>query len=225
MSEKGGFAALLCEYREERDRSRNNLAYEVGVDSSYLSRIESGERAAPRQHIIDALARALNLSRAKHARLLVAADNCTAAKITHQQMEAIVFHELNHCGLDEKERPMVRPHDFEGFAAEIVEYGFWKSDIKAMARAFEQGQLFEQESNRSRELDAMARARSVSSIAVEDVAREVVRRINGEVQVSGWMGGPNDRPVDDGQEADDAEVAAQIAAARVPVAPNGRGVE
>src|SRR5438309_4968348 len=67
------FASLLRSFRERASRSRNNLAHEVGVDPSYLTRIEHGDREPPRQHIVVALARALHLSVLERNRLLVAA--------------------------------------------------------------------------------------------------------------------------------------------------------
>src|SRR5687767_10660429 len=67
------FASLLRSYRERSNRSRNNLAHEVGVDPSYLTRIEHGDREPPRQHIVEAIARALRLSIGDRNRLLVAA--------------------------------------------------------------------------------------------------------------------------------------------------------
>jgi transcriptional regulator with XRE-family HTH domain len=67
------FPTLLKMFRERAARSRNNLAYEVGVDPSYLTRIEHGDREPPRQHIVEALARALRLPVPERNRLLVAA--------------------------------------------------------------------------------------------------------------------------------------------------------
>lgn len=67
------FPTLLRSYRERAVRSRNALAHEVGVDPSYLTRIEHGDREPPRQHIVEALSRALKLSVAERNRLLVAA--------------------------------------------------------------------------------------------------------------------------------------------------------
>jgi transcriptional regulator with XRE-family HTH domain len=67
------FPTLLRSYRERAGRSRNALAHEVGVDPSYLTRIEHGDREPPRQHIIEALARALRLSIPERNRLLVSA--------------------------------------------------------------------------------------------------------------------------------------------------------
>lgn len=73
MQEREAFPTLLRSFRERVTRSRNNLAYEVGVDPSYLTRIEHGDREPPRQHIVEALARALRLTIPERNRLLVAA--------------------------------------------------------------------------------------------------------------------------------------------------------
>jgi transcriptional regulator with XRE-family HTH domain len=73
MQEREDFPTLLRSFRERVTRSRNNLAYEVGVDPSYLTRIEHGDREPPRQHIVEALARALRLTVPERNRLLVAA--------------------------------------------------------------------------------------------------------------------------------------------------------
>lgn len=67
------FPALLRGFRERNGRSRNALAHEVGVDPSYLTRIEHGDREPPRQHIVEALTRALRLSVQERNRLLVSA--------------------------------------------------------------------------------------------------------------------------------------------------------
>ncbi|MSQ23804.1 MAG: XRE family transcriptional regulator [Chloroflexi bacterium] len=73
MLTREDFPTLLRSFRERVTRSRNNLAYEVGVDPSYLTRIEHGDREPPRQHIVEALARALRLSVTERNRLLITA--------------------------------------------------------------------------------------------------------------------------------------------------------
>ncbi len=70
---RANFAALLRGFREDAGRSRNNLAHAVGVDPSYLTRIEHGDREPPRQHIIHAIIRELRLRPIDASRLLVAA--------------------------------------------------------------------------------------------------------------------------------------------------------
>lgn len=57
------FDTLLRLYRERRGISRNMLANLVGVDPSYLTRIENGDRGVPRQHIVEALGNELRLTR------------------------------------------------------------------------------------------------------------------------------------------------------------------
>ena len=67
------FPVLLREFRDRAVISRNALAHEVGVDPSYLTRIEHGDREPPRKYIIDCLARALRLTVPERNRLLVSA--------------------------------------------------------------------------------------------------------------------------------------------------------
>ena len=59
------FGNLLKEHREAYQSgagiSRNQLAHDVGVDPSYLTRIEHGDREPPRIHIVGGLARKFNL--------------------------------------------------------------------------------------------------------------------------------------------------------------------
>ncbi len=71
--DRDDFPTLLRLYRERARRSRNELAKKVGVDPSYLTRAENGQRDAPRQHIIVAVARELNLSPYERNRLLASA--------------------------------------------------------------------------------------------------------------------------------------------------------
>lgn len=73
MPTRDEFPALLRSFRERNGRSRNALAHEVGVDPSYLTRIEHGDREPPRQHIVEALTRALRLSVHERNRLLTSA--------------------------------------------------------------------------------------------------------------------------------------------------------
>ena len=49
------FGPLLTEARTRTGLSRNALAHRVGVNPSYLTRIEDGKREPPRDHIIAAL--------------------------------------------------------------------------------------------------------------------------------------------------------------------------
>ena len=105
------FPSLLKGFRERATRSSNNLAYEVGVDPSYLTRIEHGDREPPRQHIVEAIARALRLSIPERNRLLVAAGY---APISIVQLGAwddafqAVADVLNDRNLSQEERDQFR---------------------------------------------------------------------------------------------------------------------
>lgn len=55
------------------------------------------------------------------------------------QRAALVDHELMHCGWDEaEERPLLRPHDVEEFAAVVARHGLWSRALKSFVEA---GQL------------------------------------------------------------------------------------
>jgi transcriptional regulator with XRE-family HTH domain len=72
------FAALLRRYRERADLSCNELARAVGVDPSYISRLERGEREPPRRRVVDGLAAALRLDLVDQDCLLVSAGYAPA---------------------------------------------------------------------------------------------------------------------------------------------------
>ena len=67
------FGARVRHYRERRRWSCNELARIVGVDASYISRLELGEREPPRRPIDERMANALQLKRGARAELFVAA--------------------------------------------------------------------------------------------------------------------------------------------------------
>lgn len=70
----------------------------------------------------------------------LAADHAWAYELKDEQIEALLFHELLHIGKEATDNgPVyyVRPHDFEGFKAEIHEYGFWLPEIKEIANVFQ----------------------------------------------------------------------------------------
>lgn len=67
------FGGVLARYRLRGGLSRNELGKRTGVDASYVSRLESGERGAPSRAVVEALARALDLGELARDRLLLAA--------------------------------------------------------------------------------------------------------------------------------------------------------
>lgn len=65
----------------------------------------------------------------------LAADHCRALKLTRFQIEALLYHELLHTGVDDRDKTYVRKHDFEGFMRELELYGPWKADIEEFISA------------------------------------------------------------------------------------------
>ena len=72
----------------------------------------------------------------------LAADHAGLLQLTPDQLEALVFHELCHTGVDEDGDPQLVGHDFEGFRAEIEAYGWWEEGLRLM-RDSVQRRMFE----------------------------------------------------------------------------------
>ncbi len=68
-----------------------------------------------------------------HFLVWLAADHCTDVGYDARQIEALVYHELLHIQLEEKEDKFGNPitvyrtvgHDIEGFFSELEQYGAW----------------------------------------------------------------------------------------------------
>lgn len=79
----------------------------------------------------------------------LAADHVAEALYTPRQIEALLFHEMQHVGVeepedeDEERKIVMRPHDVEMFLDDIRKYGAWDDLLRAAASAFEQAPLFE----------------------------------------------------------------------------------
>lgn len=67
------FAELLRQFRERAGLSCNETARAIGVDPSYISRLERSEREPPRRRVVEAVIAALRLGREEADQLLVAA--------------------------------------------------------------------------------------------------------------------------------------------------------
>jgi transcriptional regulator with XRE-family HTH domain len=74
-----GFAERLQAARQRAGISQNQLARQVGIDPSYLNRIERGEREPPRRDVVEALTDALALAPADADDLLISAGHLTRA--------------------------------------------------------------------------------------------------------------------------------------------------
>lgn len=69
----GAFSDELRAGRERAGLAQSALARLVGVDASYINRLEKGEREAPKSDLVGALARAIGLNGDATDRLLVSA--------------------------------------------------------------------------------------------------------------------------------------------------------
>ncbi len=72
---ESGFPELLRSLRTRAGLSQNALARQVGIDASYLNRLEAGTREPPRRQLAEALAGALARDDDEADRLLVAAGH------------------------------------------------------------------------------------------------------------------------------------------------------
>src|SRR5215210_7356880 len=72
------FPTLLRYYRDRAGLSCNELARGVGVDPSYISRLERGEREPPRRPVVERLSATLKLALDDQDRLLVSAGYAPA---------------------------------------------------------------------------------------------------------------------------------------------------
>lgn len=57
-------------------------------------------------------------------------DMCRLFDFTAKQMDALLDHELRHCGFDQKGAPIIVQHDVEEFVGTIKRYGLWFEDVQ-----------------------------------------------------------------------------------------------
>lgn len=69
----GDFGTALRFFRLRACHSQNSLAKVVGINASYINRLETGEREAPTREVVMALARALTLTIEETDRLVASA--------------------------------------------------------------------------------------------------------------------------------------------------------
>lgn len=76
------------------------------------------------------------------------ADTCREARLTAEQLRALVYHELCHLtpgeidDTGEETPPTVVGHDVEAFTAEIRRFGLWRRDLAQAKAAFDDLPLF-----------------------------------------------------------------------------------
>jgi hypothetical protein len=72
-----------------------------------------------------------------HFFITLSADNIRDRQLTREQVEALIFHELNHASVSEKGKPIILPHEFEGFRSELEQYGPWSADLQRAEDGFQ----------------------------------------------------------------------------------------
>lgn len=73
----------------------------------------------------------------------LAADHVRDHNLTQHQLEALIYHELSHCGWEVDEKTgemkwMILAHDAAVFFNEITRYGTWQSDLRILRQSYEQ---------------------------------------------------------------------------------------
>ncbi len=79
---RANFGELLRVFRQQLDLSQGQLAQRVGLDRSYINRIEAGERGAPGADVILLIADALKLGAPETDALLSAGGHPIRALVT-----------------------------------------------------------------------------------------------------------------------------------------------
>lgn len=77
--------------------------------------------------------------------VILDAENCELYGLSAWQLEALIYHELNHIQPPDPDDPASQyelvGHDFEGFSSELKRYGLWHRDARRIAPAFEQARI------------------------------------------------------------------------------------
>jgi len=60
-------------------------------------------------------------------------DMCRAVGLSDYQMDALLDHELRHCGFGEQGEPVIIRHDVEEFVGTVQRYGLWFEDVRRFA--------------------------------------------------------------------------------------------
>ncbi len=55
--------------------------------------------------------------------------------LSEHQRQALVYHELLHCGMDDDGDPLIMPHDVEEFRRVGEVFGLWKADLERFAES------------------------------------------------------------------------------------------
>ncbi len=59
-------------------------------------------------------------------------------RLDYHQQEALIDHEMCHCGFNDNDAPSMIPHDFEEFSCVIERHGLWRKSLLEMGKAAQQ---------------------------------------------------------------------------------------
>jgi hypothetical protein len=65
-------------------------------------------------------------------------DMCRMFGFTEGQMDALLDHELRHCGFNAQGAPELVRHDVEEFFGTVQRYGLWFEDVRSFAKLCQQ---------------------------------------------------------------------------------------
>ena len=126
----------------------DDLAFLEGVKIHYLWRRKGRKKAA--RAVLGTCQKLSGLARfglgGGEFLIILDAENCEELGLSAWQLEALIYHELNHIAPPEEDEAAAGPtlvgHDAELFNAEIRRYGLWKSDLRITSKAFDDLPLF-----------------------------------------------------------------------------------
>ncbi len=84
-----------------------------------------------------------HLAEGADAAIWLAADHVRTRGFPRWKVEALVYHELAHLGVDwETGKATIRGHDFDGFRSELELFGYWSNDLDGLQETVKQLNMF-----------------------------------------------------------------------------------
>ena len=124
------------------------LGHLAEVEIAYLWRKSCGKKSgAPVFGKTSKPSGLLTAFTSAEAVIWLSADHVAEAGYSARQIEALLFHEMQHVGVEEDEETgdrkiVMRSHDVELFYEDVRKYGAWEIMLQEAADAFAQAPLF-----------------------------------------------------------------------------------
>src|SRR5437868_15478310 len=87
ISSPSQFAQLITHFRQRRGMSQGQLAQATRLSRTYIYHLEAGMRSNPSQHVVENIARALQLQDEERRTLYAAYTTLTGRPIDNEQSE------------------------------------------------------------------------------------------------------------------------------------------